>query len=60
MPRMLDVIEQVRRGELPPPPVASLIGSVLTTVEPGRAVVELEAEPRHANHPMGTEPPPPA
>ena len=53
MPRMLDLIEQVRRGELPPPPVASLIGSVLTTVEPGRAVVELEAEPRHAN-PMGT------
>jgi uncharacterized protein (TIGR00369 family) len=53
MPRMLDLIEQVRRGELPPPPVASLIGFVLTAGEPGRAVVELEAEPRHAN-PMGT------
>ena len=59
MPRMLDLIEKVRRGELPPPPVASLIGFVLTAVEPGRAVVELEAEPRHAN-PMGTVPPPPA
>jgi acyl-coenzyme A thioesterase PaaI-like protein len=59
MPRMLDLIEQVRRGELPPPPVASLIGFVLTAVEPGRSVVELEAEPRHAN-PMGTVPPPPA
>jgi len=56
---MLDLIEQVRRGELPPPPVASLIGFVLTAVEPGRSVVELEAEPRHAN-PMGTVPPPPA
>ena len=53
MPRMLDLIEKVRRGELPPPPVASLIGFVLTAVEPGRAIIELEAEPRHAN-PMGT------
>jgi uncharacterized protein (TIGR00369 family) len=53
MPRMLDLIDKVRRGELPPPPVASLIGFVLTAVEPGRAVIELSADPRHAN-PMGT------
>jgi uncharacterized protein (TIGR00369 family) len=50
---MLDLIDRVRRGELPPPPVASLIGFVLTAVEPGRAVIELSADARHAN-PMGT------
>jgi uncharacterized protein (TIGR00369 family) len=50
---MLDLIDKVRRGELPPPPVASLIGFVLTAVEPGRAVIELSADTRHAN-PMGT------
>ena len=53
MPRMLELIQKVRRGELPPPPVANLIGFVLTAVEPGRAVIELAADGRHAN-PMGT------
>lgn len=41
------------RGELPPAPVATLIGFRLTSVEPGRAVIEFEAGERHAN-PMGT------
>jgi uncharacterized protein (TIGR00369 family) len=53
MPRMLDLIERVHRGELPPPPVATLIGFTLTAIEPGRAVLELSADARHAN-PMGT------
>ena len=53
MPKHLDMIRQIQRGEAPPPPVASLIGFTLTEVEPGRAVVALEAERRHAN-PMGT------
>lgn len=53
MPRMLDLIQMIRRGELPPPPVATLIGLTLTAVEPGRVVMELEAGERHAN-PMGT------
>jgi len=53
MARMLDLIQKVHRGELPPPPVARLIGFELTDVEPGRAVIELVAEARHAN-PMGT------
>ncbi|HYS17322.1 MAG TPA: PaaI family thioesterase [Candidatus Binatia bacterium] len=53
MPRMLDLIQKMRQGEIPPPPVATLIGFALTAVEPGRAVVELTAEGRHAN-PMGT------
>ncbi len=38
---------------MPAPPVSTLIGFVVTAIDPGRAVVELEAGPRHAN-PMGT------
>lgn len=53
MPRMLDLIQKTLRGELPPPPIAELIGFRLSSVEPGRVVVELDAAPRHAN-PMGT------
>ena len=53
MPKLLDLIRMSMRGELPPPPVATLIGFTITTAEPGRAVVELEATERHAN-PMGT------
>ena len=53
MPKMLENIERVMRGELPPPPVATLIGFRLTSIRPGEAVVELETGERHAN-PMGT------
>src|SRR2546421_11313293 len=53
MPTMLDRIRMLQRGELPPPPIAPLIGFPLVAVEPGHAVVELEAAERHAN-PMGT------
>ena len=53
MPTMLDLIRQIQRGELPPPPVATLVGFQLTAVEPGHAVVEFQARERHAN-PMGT------
>ena len=53
MPRMLDLIQMTQRGELPPPPIAELIGFRLSSVEPGRVVVEMDAAPQHAN-PMGT------
>ena len=53
MPRMLDLIRMAQRGEIPPPAVATLIGFTLASVEPGRAVIELKADERHAN-PMGT------
>src|SRR5688572_30412229 len=53
MPKMLDLIEQTMRGEIPPPPIATLIGFNIASIEPGRAVVEFEASERHAN-PMGT------
>jgi uncharacterized protein (TIGR00369 family) len=41
------------RGDVPPPPVGDLVGFRVVEVEPGRAVFEMEAGPRHAN-PMGT------
>jgi uncharacterized protein (TIGR00369 family) len=53
MPKMLEMIERVARGELPPPPVARLIGFRLTSIQPGQAVVELETNETHSN-PMGT------
>ena len=53
MPRMLDLIRMVQRGELPPPPVATLIGFTIGSIEPGRVVMEMDAGPQHAN-PMGT------
>ena len=53
MAAMLDRLRMLQRGELPPPPVAALIGFTLASIEPGRAVVEFEATERHAN-PMGT------
>src|SRR5215470_10464884 len=53
MPKALDTIRAVQRGELPPPPVADLVGFTLTDAESGRAVIELKADRRHAN-PMGT------
>ena len=46
-------MQKTMTGELPPPPIAMLIGFTLRTIEPGRAVVDFTAEPRHA-HPMGT------
>ena len=53
MTRMLERIQMVVRGELPPPPVARLLGFTLISARPSEAVVELEADERHAN-PMGT------
>ena len=53
MPKMLDLLQRAMRGEIPPPPIATLIGFTLTSIEPGRAVIDFEASGRHAN-PMGT------
>jgi uncharacterized protein (TIGR00369 family) len=40
-------------GELPPPPIATLIGFRMTAIERGRSRFELDADARHHN-PMGT------
>ena len=53
MARMLDQIQRILRGDALPPPIATLIGFTLKDVEPGHAVIEMEADERHAN-PMGT------
>jgi uncharacterized protein (TIGR00369 family) len=52
MSRMLDYLYAMMRGETPHPPVATLIGFRLVSIEPGQAAVEFEAGERHAN-PMG-------
>jgi uncharacterized protein (TIGR00369 family) len=51
--RHLQDMEKMLRGEAPPPPIAQLLGLQLTSVEPSRVVMELDASARHAN-PMGT------
>src|SRR6267378_516668 len=53
MGKMLDRIEQIVRGDMPPPPIARLIGFTLLSVKPGEAVIEFQATEAHAN-PMGT------
>jgi len=53
MPKLLELMQKALRGEIPPPPIATLIGFTLTSIQPGEAVIELEATERHAN-PMGT------
>jgi uncharacterized protein (TIGR00369 family) len=53
MATMLDALRRMQRGDGPPPPVAALIGFTLREVEPGFAVIDFEADGRHAN-PMGT------
>ena len=39
MPKHIDMIRRIQRGEAAPPPVATLIGFTLAEAEPGRAVV---------------------
>jgi uncharacterized protein (TIGR00369 family) len=53
MPKMRDYIDMLVHGEVSPPPIATLLGFTLTSVEPGEAVIAFEATTRHAN-PMGT------
>jgi len=51
--RFIDYLHAVVRGDAPQPPVAQLIGFSLTTVGRGRARIEFDAGPQHAN-PRGT------
>src|SRR3954452_20371058 len=38
----IDAIRAIASGELPPPPIAELLGFEITLVEPGRVVFALE------------------
>ena len=53
MPRALDMLRKVQRGELPPPPVATLIGFTIGSIERGRVIMEMEVGPQHSS-PLGT------
>jgi uncharacterized protein (TIGR00369 family) len=53
MATILELAQKLVRGEVPPPPVGRLLGLDLKSIEPGRAVFEMEADERHHN-PMGT------
>ena len=49
---MATLVDRIKAGQIGAP-VSELIGFRLTSVEPGKAVFELDAGPQHAN-PMGT------
>jgi uncharacterized protein (TIGR00369 family) len=53
MATILELTEKIMHAEAEPPPIARLLGFTLKAVEPGRAVIEMEADGRHHN-PMGT------
>jgi len=53
MAKMLDGMEAMLRGEVPPPAAATLLGMRLAAFSTGEALVELDATAAHAN-PMGT------
>ena len=53
MATMLGHAEKMLRGEVPPPPITRLLGFVVKSVEPGRAVFEMEVDERYHN-PLGT------
>src|SRR5438045_1760876 len=53
MTTLLEQGQKILRGELSPPPIARLLGFVHKSIEPGRAVFEMQADERHHN-PMGT------
>ncbi len=49
----LDDLRGMIRGDVPPPPVAKLVGFEFVSIDPGRSTFALDAGPQHAN-PMGT------
>jgi len=53
MPKTLEIMQRMIRGELPQPPVAKLIGMRLVEAAAGYAVFEIDVDERHWN-PMGS------
>ncbi len=49
----LEDMRGVIRGDVPPPPIAKLVGFDFVSIDLGQSVFELAAGPQHAN-PMGT------
>jgi len=53
MPKLIEYIRAVQRGEAPVPPIAKLLQMRITQVEEGRAVMQMPVDGRYAN-PIGT------
>jgi uncharacterized protein (TIGR00369 family) len=53
MTTFLDLAQRVMRGESPTPPISGLLGFSIRSIEPGRAIFQMEVDERHHN-PMGT------
>ena len=49
----MDYVQAIFAGELPPPPISTLMGFRGVEAEPGRAVFEMEPGPQHYN-PIGS------
>lgn len=52
MPTILEIAQQVMRGERMPPPIGRLLGFVIKAIEPGHAIFKMEVDERHHN-PLG-------
>jgi len=53
MAKMLEHMQRMVRGEVPPAPIGKLIGFSLMEVRPGEAIFNIDTADHHAN-PMGT------
>jgi uncharacterized protein (TIGR00369 family) len=53
MAAIRELAEKILRGEEPPAPISRLLGFVLKSIEPARAIFEMEVDERHHN-PLGT------
>ncbi len=53
MPRPIEAMQRMIRGEVPQPPIGKLIGMRLVGVGEGRATFEIDVDERHWN-PMST------
>src|SRR2546421_11107152 len=53
-PSLTQYIGALLRGEAAPPPIATLLGFRVVSIEAGLAVFELEVDPARHGNPMGT------
>jgi uncharacterized protein (TIGR00369 family) len=44
-------LQRIIAGEIPPPPVARLVGFTMVAAEPGRVTFEMEVGPQHSSPP---------
>jgi len=51
---MNSLIQRLLRGEVPPPPVAGLVGMTLVEAADGRALFTMDTDPARHGNPMGT------